>query len=399
MAAKAERVSGALHGYSAAVGPALLLWLTAQACGVRGGQTPVPPQSIAADLCAAARSASCVDAVAGGLAASQALCVDAAPLSNCELAVAAWRGQAVRGSIAVNWEGLVACVESGGTFAECGDRHVTGKRQSGEFCVASNECAAGHYCGYDPNRRCDVCVPLKPAGGQCDYYGHYDACGPGLLCVKRQCSAIAPAGGSCDLSVTGRFCESDEVCHTVARDSSLRGECRPVEDVLLDCRMITGSTCVLLSGEVLRAHGTEGASCDYEDIGLPPLGQPFGSDRNSFIIRRRCQVGLRCDETTCVRGLGLGEACIDQPHRDPSCKPGLRCVEGACAPPGVAGEGCENQIGDCAPPFTCHQGTCLSPRAEGDPCGPDAVCVAGAACSDGVCGARADACAAVASSL
>lgn len=144
-------------------------------------------------------------------------------------------------------------------------------------------------------------------------------------------------------------------------------------------------SCVLFAAPAEYGEACEGGLCAEGQGYCAPPGrcEPLPGEGQECVASL-CAKGLRCDEGTCRKPRGLGEAC----ERERQCQEGLWCQEGKCAKPHI-----EKPFTKCADPSVCGQNlfcvatmrrACAARPKVGEPCFGE-ECPEGAYCHNGVC--------------
>lgn len=158
-------------------------------------------------------------------------------------------------------------------------------------------------------------------------------------------------------------------CDTIDAD-------QPECDAVVSGNVANGGAC-LIDFDCANGHCVVGASCP----GVCTAN--VGVDGDCSGAGARCAPDLFCERGRCVAIATQGQPCVSG-----TCASGLYCdpTTSRCAPKKKSGS-CAGAPDACAVGYWCGEsGTCASLAGRGERCGPEAVCGAGWACNDGVCG-------------
>jgi len=235
-------------------------------------------------------------------------------------------------------------------------------------------------------------------------------CDAGLTCSwEGLCRTEIADGGACDNRDATSSCIEGSHCvaSRCARDGALGGNCRPFGTVRCDAGLgcNSGGTCVTGQGvgEGCGEACMEGLHCRVSAPNGPLrclADGTFAGDCRPATAPTRCDDGLFCDASVCVRFLAVGDACTAGAFLL-RCPGTAACLGAAgatrCLADGTEGARCIDNVSGgtcnagllCNRPFDRTYGRCVPSRATGAVCDPDGLtdrCVA-----NGACGARAGA--------
>lgn len=283
------------------------------------------------------------------------------------------------GKVKVDMNGFLSCLSGiastcGATNEECQAKFFVGKRNPGDPCLDSKECAPKAFCvktGGDCSP--GVCQSYLKAGEPC---GNAGFCATGLTCDGKVCVATKAAGAPCGSSLE---CGSNTTCY--------KGTCTPPGNLTNLCTGTAKLGCVC-SGEVCDTGADGKSTCKltcsfYQDKGAPCSDSP--ASVNGIDILSRCKKDLRCDPATktCIDPIADGGKC--DPKNSGQCKWGT-CDATAltCAALPTEGQPCTKA---CAGNVSCVMGKCGKRLETGAACNTGNDCQSDSCGQDNTCSA------------
>jgi len=303
------------------------------------------------------------------------------------------------------------------------DRCTSPRKQPGETCLNSRECAADLYCGVTNVTVTQSCLPRLALGEAC--VAGQDSCAVGARCnpTTAVCEPVLALGdqcvragdcqaglvceffsGSCDGRIaSGAFCDESAACPTAEYCSPPGARiCQPPLTVGQGEGCTSGSvTCATglycASDAVCRPLGGPGATCTSttqctQDLYCNTLTltcTAYGQQNAACSTYNLCAEGLYCSLSTCrAYTTTVGQICsTSSSGTDPMCGPGLQCQYDSTsltykcvALPGVGGA-CSSTNG-CAAGLYCSftTYTCQAPGQAGAACTATSQCATTLSC-------------------